>query len=128
MATNAPTPSPSSAPAATPRPQSKSFVVKSKRNGKRASDGQLKLGIWFKNHKFGKMFYIYSPSRFNNYDRELRHLVGKVDGSYKKWAGKIESADIFNVGDTTSGPRVLAYRRGEFMSDAEATRHDDNRG
>ncbi|MEM6771504.1 MAG: hypothetical protein AAF597_13055 [Bacteroidota bacterium] len=100
-------------------PPAKGFKVKTGAK-KRSVDGQLKLGIWFKNHRLKKMFYIYSPQRFNDYDRELRHLMAKID-SYKPWQGKVESARIYHIGNSTSGPEVLAWQDGEWYDSRTRT-------
>jgi hypothetical protein len=73
----------------------------------------MKLGVWFHNHKFSKMFYMYSDSRHKDYDKELHQVMNMVD---VKWAGKVQTAKIYHVGDQTSGPQILAWKEGGWYT------------
>jgi hypothetical protein len=80
---------------------------------KRSCDGQMKLGVWFIEHKFKKMFYMFSNKRDNDYDKELAHVMRMIE---KVWHGKVQSAKIYHVGDSTSGPEILGWKNGNWYT------------
>jgi hypothetical protein len=91
---------------------------------KRSIDGQFKLGIWFKNHKFSTMWYMYSDKKRNDYEKELKQCLNMIDVKFK---GKVESARIYHVGNGTSGPEVFAFQDDEWFSSAQRNSNTPNR-